>query len=143
MWAAELTIDAPQLGDLALDDEHQQLLGRLCLLYEALLGQFPPREQRVVLHEFAMFVRVNCQHEEALMCRYEYPLLAAHRDRHHNISRRIGWMEHSLIRSGPQAAVDVLREMASDIVHHIDQEDRDFVTWLHSDSRMRSSTAIS
>ena len=127
-------LSVPLLEYQALDDQHRALSSFLASLHQAVVNGSSLSEQRLLLHEFLSQLRVHCAKEEQLMRSDEYPDRHAHAMAHQALFQRLKWFDDILIRSAHSAALEALRELTTDLLSHVNWEDRRIVEWHRTHS---------
>lgn len=130
MWAAfKQGEDFPDLGHAALDEEHEQISRLLNELQNAIQQRVPPRDQRFLLHQFEVYLRVNCREEEEMMEHDNYPNLKGHRAEHENLYRKLHEFERDLINGKQEESAEHLRNIRYSLLHHVRHEDSRIASW--------------
>jgi hemerythrin-like metal-binding protein len=131
----------PLLECQPLDDQHRASLKFLASLHQAIVNESSLSEQRLRLHEFLSHLRVHCSKEEHLMLNDEYPGRQAHAMAHLALIQQLKWFDEILVRSGPSAALEALREITNDFFSHVNWEDRRMVQWHQTHSSPSNQTS--
>jgi hemerythrin-like metal-binding protein len=129
MWATFVGNDFPNLGFAALDDEHQQISGLLNELHDAILQSVPVSERRFLLHQFEVYLRMNCRGEEQMMEHDRYPHTLIHRHSHEELYRKLHNFDRILIEAGREDAIQELRSIRQVLVEHVGEEDARIANW--------------
>ena len=130
MWSAFLSEnDLPSLGHAALDEEHERIVQLMNDLWEAILAKKPLAEQRFILHEFEVYLRINCRSEEELMVHDGYPHTRTHTESHHTMYRRLHELERILLTGRMESALQEIREVRHELLRHMSEEDMRVARW--------------
>jgi hemerythrin len=132
MWNAFLSeSDLPNLGYAALEDEHSRIVQVMNELWEAVLARKPISEQRFLLHEFEVYLRINCRSEEELMEHDSYPHARLHTEAHYTMYRRLHDLERILLLQKLEPALQEIREVREILLRHMSEEDMRVARWHH------------
>lgn len=130
VWTAFLNPeDFPNLGHAALDDEHAQIARLTSNLHDAMLQNLPTTEQRFLLHELEVNLRVNCRSEEEMMESDRYPNRHAHIKSHELLYAKLHNLDRILIMHNTKAALEALIAVRELLLKHVKQEDHLVARW--------------
>jgi hemerythrin-like metal-binding protein len=130
MWSASRTGgDFPDLGNVALDEEHEAMMRHIDELRDAVAQALPPGDQRFLLHEFEVDLRNNCHSEEEMMQHDGFPEEQAHRQAHQALYRALHRLEWVLLGGEVEAAFEELRVIRETVQNHISQDDARIANW--------------
>ena len=130
MWSAFISeTDLPNLGYSALDDEHDRIVQLMNQLWEAVLAKKPLSEQRFLLHEFEVYLRINCRSEEELMEHDHYPHTHLHTESHHTMYRRLHDLERILLSQRLESSLQEIREVRQILLRHMSEDDVRVARW--------------
>ena len=113
--------DFPSLGHAALDEEHQQIARLLDGLRDAIARGAERSDQRYLLHELEVYVRINCRGEEEMM--------AGHRQDHAELFRKLHSLEGVLLSASTNTALRELQTFRHAFLNHIQHEDARVASW--------------
>jgi hemerythrin-like metal-binding protein len=130
VWSASRTAkDFPDLGNVALDEEHEAMMRHIDDLRDAIAQRLPPSDQRFLLHELEVDLRNNCQSEEQMMQHDGFPDEQAHRQSHQALYRTLHRLEGVLLGGEIKATLEELRVVRETVENHILQEDARIANW--------------
>lgn len=130
MWAAFVSGgDFPSLGHEALDEEHEQIGRLLNELHDAILQRRELGDQRFLLHQLEVYVRINCREEEQMMEHDDYPNRRAHQRAHEAFYRKLHDFEKVLLARKGEGVLDELRAFRHILLEHIKNEDLRIAEW--------------
>ncbi len=130
MWFVSGTAkDFPDLGNAALDEEHETMMRHIDELRDAIAQHLPPADQRFLLHELEVDLRNNCQNEELMMQHDGFPDEQTHRQAHGALYRILYRLEGVLLGGDVAATLEELRVVRETIQNHILQEDARIAHW--------------
>jgi hemerythrin-like metal-binding protein len=130
MWSAFISEDdLPSLGYAALDEEHGRIVQLMNELWESVLGRKPLAEQRFLLHELEVYLRINCRSEEQLMEHDAYPHTHVHEEAHRSLYRRLHDLERILILQRLEPALQEIRDVRQSLLRHMSEEDMRVARW--------------
>jgi hemerythrin len=130
MWAEFISgEDFPNLGYAALDQEHQQIAILMNNLHNAILQCLPVSEQRFLLHELEVYLRINCRAEEQMMEQDGFPNTLGHKQAHLALIHKLHHFEETVLLQNPAAILEELRFIRQMILQHVQQEDTRIANW--------------
>lgn len=130
MWAAFIhSEDFPNLGHAAMDEEHARIAQLMNELHAAIQTNRPPGEQRYLLHQLEVYLRINNRGEEEMMEQDEFPSREAHRRTHQGLYRKLHEFERTLIAADAAASLAELRLIRNILLQHVAEEDLRIASW--------------
>ena len=115
------------VGEPSLDAQHQQIIGIINDLYDALEDGHDPAALKALLDRLVRYTDVHFEHEEQIMREHHYPSLAEHRVLHAQLRKRtVDFREYmSLI-----TARDLLNFLRSWWMSHIRNVDQQYAPYM-------------
>ncbi len=115
------------VGEPSLDAQHQQIIGIVNDLYDALEEGHDPAALKALLDRLVRYTDVHFKHEEQIMQEHDYPGLAEHRILHAQLRKRtVDFREYmSLI-----TARDLLNFLRSWWMAHIRNADQQYAPYM-------------
>jgi hemerythrin len=130
MWAAFVSgEDFPNLGQEALDDEHEQIARLMNELHDAVVQRRAVPDLRFLLHQLEVYVRINCRGEEQMMEHDDFPNRSAHQKAHEAFYRKLHDLEKVLLSKKGEGFIEELRTFRTILLHHVTQEDSRIANW--------------
>jgi hemerythrin len=126
----QLTIDPRyRVGIPQVDREHQRLFDIIAEVDRALDAADRESVAEALRHAIGDLIDYTRSHftsEEALMASAGYPALAAHRELHSELLRRVSEMRMRVELGDEAAILDLSRFLAAWLTEHIQSADREF-----------------
>ena len=115
--------DFYSVGDPSIDAQHQQILGTINELYEALQKGKDRAVLKPILDRLLQYTLAHFEQEEQLMQEHAYPDSAQHKALHDKIRQKTGELcEHAYLVTGQ----DLLRFLKEWWVGHIQGQDKKY-----------------
>lgn len=126
-WSDEFSVN---IGDI--DAQHQQLLGIVNRLHDAMrIGEGKTALEKTFA-ELVAYTKMHFAFEEELMARHGYELAAEHKKLHEKLTAQVIDMQRRYEDGGAVMSVEVLHFLKHWISGHIRENDRQYSSHLRS-----------
>jgi hemerythrin len=122
-WTTDYSV-----GDSEMDSQHQKLFRMLSDFHAALLASNREESLKKTIHDLIGYTHTHFSAEERLMQEIGYPDLAAHKQAHGELVRKVMEMDARL-RKGEQIAGDMLEFLVDWLTKHIMGMDKKYAVY--------------
>jgi len=128
------------LGDPLIDEQHQALVAMIVELDQRMSDSSYSQGAIDAVQGMMAYAATHFEDEEALMAESGWPDLERHRTLHAEFMTRTNDFSKDARVDGEWASLDMLRYLVSWLLTHINEEDREFLTWLRRTREPDGST---
>jgi hemerythrin-like metal-binding protein len=123
--------DSLSVGVKAMDDQHRVLVGILNDLHTAMLAGKAHTITGELLHKLVEYTKFHFACEEELMQEAGFAGLAAHHQRHQELTREVELFVGRYQRGEEMLNIHLMNFLRDWLSHHILEEDREYGTWIN------------
>ncbi len=124
-WVAEL-----ETGIDEIDKQHKVLVRMINNLHQAILKDETESAIKMIVHDMVVYVQMHFQTEEDLMDKYDYPLMALHKQEHSKFVAKTLDFKEASDRSEENISYKVMDYLQSWLVSHILDTDKNLGRYL-------------
>ncbi len=128
------------LGHPLIDEQHQALVAMIVELDQRMSDSSYSQGAIDAVQGMMAYAATHFEDEEALMAESGWPDLERHRTLHAEFMTRTNDFSKDARVDGEWASLDMLRYLVSWLLTHINEEDREFLTWLRRTREPDGST---
>lgn len=114
------------------DQQHQQLVGLINQLYEAMKVGKGQIELGKILEELVDYTRKHFASEEALMLKHAYPQYAEHKASHDRLTQQVIEFKNQYHAGKIGLSVQMMNFLKEWLVNHILDEDKAYSTFFEA-----------
>lgn len=119
------------VGVHALDEQHTGLFQALNELHDAMMKGQAQKLTGSLLNKLVDYTRKHFAAEEALMSRTGYPGIAAHREKHRELTRQVEEFVARYDKGEITLNVQLLNFLREWLTNHIEKADKEYGPWLN------------
>ncbi len=120
------------LGIEEIDGQHQQLIGIINALYDAMCQDAETTVLASIIQQMRHYTDHHFHDEETLMARIHYPQLEDHQAQHGEFCEKLHTFEQAYQKNDKALAMDILNFLSDWLVSHINESDRDIACHLQN-----------
>ena len=119
--------DKYSVGISIIDEDHKKFIDTINKAIIAKENNEHPEGVKVVLMEMTNYILTNFKTEETYMIEFNYPEYQYHKEEHHDFAMKtIAYLDR-VIKGDYQIACDILEDLKSWLVNHIQVTDRQYI----------------
>ncbi|MFO1372918.1 MAG: bacteriohemerythrin, partial [Candidatus Competibacteraceae bacterium] len=122
--------DALSVSDPEIDKQHQQLIGMINGLHEAMVKGQTQSFMGNLLNGLAKYTQEHFQYEEGRMEACNYPNLSEHRQKHADLIKQVKALQEKFTDGNQHINMKVMSFLKSWITNHIQKSDKHYVPYL-------------
>ncbi|MGA2167194.1 MAG: bacteriohemerythrin [Terracidiphilus sp.] len=119
------------VGVKAVDDQHATFIGMLNELHAAMMKGQAQGVVGPLLRKLVNYAREHFSTEERLMETAKYPGLAKHREKHRELTGKIGEYVARYEKGDHAIVLPLLQFLRDWLTNHLQQVDHEYEQWLH------------
>ena len=124
-WDEKLSVGIP-----SIDDQHMVLVETLNDLHAAMMKGNARAITETLLRNLVAYTRDHFASEESMMAASGYPGLAAHRNKHTELTRQVSEYVARYERGEISLSIDLLNFLRGWLTNHILVEDHEYGPWI-------------
>jgi hemerythrin len=124
-WTNELSV-----GIAEIDKQHQQLIGLLNALHEAMVAGAAKATIPQVVHGLAEYATTHFAAEERYMMQSGFPFLREHQVEHAAFTKKVRALQAELPATSVSLTVETMNFMRDWLVNHIQKTDKRYAPYL-------------
>ncbi len=119
--------DKYSVGISIIDEDHKKYIDTINKVILVKKNNDNPEGVKKVLREMTNYVLTHFKTEETYMIEFNYPEYQHHKEEHHDFAMKIIAYLDRVINGDYQIAYDILEDLKSWLVNHIQETDQKFV----------------
>lgn len=118
------------------DEQHQQLVGMINQLYEAMKVGKGQLELGKILEDLVDYTRKHFASEEALMLKHGYPNYTQHKTSHDRLTQQVIEFKNQYHEGKIGLSIQMMNFLKEWLVNHILDEDKDYSNFFQAKGEM-------
>jgi hemerythrin len=115
-----------------MDKQHQELLGVMNRLYEAIAAGYGSQEPSAAVDQLLKYAQEHFSAEERLMQRFRFPQLGGHKSEHRKFTEQASDLQRRLKAGQSVSAYEVLQFLRQWLVNHIQVTDAKYGKFINA-----------